>query len=411
MENHQFLKEEEEFIGLITSNYFIAQNYILFDKLNDFENMISYIDFAICSGSNEALFYLGHYYDEHKDISKMLEYYKRAAELNDIDAIFNLGIHYSELNNFEESVRWFEKGIQLQDPDCMCKMAQYYNMLNDDDNVKKYYLLAISLNSIKAFHLLGLWYSCNNEYDNMAYYYIKGINIYKEGKHWQKKNSENYVYHEYSHKIEEEYNLNTVRKMMEQTASYYDDEMHDLINAAKYYKMAVEKKSISGMYNLGRINYELNNVTEMKKYFLMGIENNDIDCMFELSIYYQDINDMENMSKYYIMALDEKNSIRHYKGNFINDGERDFNMFKVKKILESIPTPSESVTKKLINLRSKREIIIFENKKNLFTQLNHVVECGICYDIRLNINLNCGHCCCIDCYPQLFDKACPFCRL
>ena len=54
--------------------------------------------------------------------------------------------------------------------------------------------------------------------------------------------------------------------------------------------------------------------------------------------------------------------------------------------------------------------MIYENKKNLFTQLNHVVECGICYDIKLNIDLNCGHCVCTSCYPRLYNKACPFCR-
>jgi len=163
------------------------------------------------------------------------------------------------------------------------------------------------------------------------------------------------------------------------------------------------------MYNLGRIHYENENYVEMKKYLLMGIELKDVDCMFELAIYYQVISDLENMEKYYLMALSEKTKYENKK--FINDGERDFNLFKVKQILENITEPTPYITEKLSKIKSNKEILIFENKKNLFAKLNHHVDCGICYEVKLNINLNCGHCVCIECYPHLFNKTCPFCRL
>ena len=86
-------------------------------------------------------------------------------------------------------------------------------------------------------------------------------------------------------------------------------------------------------------------------------------------------------------------------------------MFIVKEVLETVVNPPDYITSKLQKLRQVKEIMIFENKKNLFTQLKNIVECGICYDVKLNIDLSCGHCCCVNCYPQLYNKSCPFCRL
>jgi hypothetical protein len=149
----------------------------------------------------------------------------------------------------------------------------------------------------------------------------------------------------------------------------------------------------------------------------MGIEKGDIDCMFELSIYYQDNRDKENMKKYYLMALEkiEKCEYPNIKvKNLVNDGEKDFNLFMVKEMLESVVSENNStsyIINKLKKINSKKDIMIFENKRKLFTSLNHFVECGICYETSINIDLNCGHCVCTTCYPHLYKKACPFCRL
>ena len=65
-----------------------------------------------------------------------------------------------------------------------------------------------------------------------------------------------------------------------------------------------------------------------------------------------------------------------------------------------------------INLLNKEtSVITYNNKVALFTRLNNVVECGICYDEKLNINLHCGHCVCVDCYQRLVNTSCPFCRM
>ena len=55
-------------------------------------------------------------------------------------------------------------------------------------------------------------------------------------------------------------------------------------------------------------------------------------------------------------------------------------------------------------------ISMYHNKIRLFESLKHVTECGVCFDISLHLDFNCGHCVCKNCFLQLFDKPCPFCR-
>jgi len=406
---------EQEFIGLSSSLYFNTEQYKVLDELKEFDLMNEYLNNAIEMGSIDALFYKGNFYDENKDYTKMIEYYEKGAENGDINSVYNLGHYYKERKDYVNMKKWFLKGCELKDPDCMCDLGKYYELLeyndkeynedyvNKDLYIKRYYLMAIDLNYLRGYYLLGLWYSKIDELDDMAYYYIKAIDDYKNDRYLKNQTHKNII-------ICEKLNEDLVVKMMEKTAIYFDDEMHDYNNSIKYYEMAVEKNSINAMYNIGRIYYEQGIYNKMLKYLLMGINHQDIDCMYELAIYYQDINDFENMKKYYLMALEVKNDTNSSKTIKVNDGEKDFNLFKVKEILETIEDPSTSIITKLNKIKSKKEIMIYENKKNLFKQLNHVVECGICYDIRLNIDLNCGHCVCIGCYPKLYNKACPFCR-
>ena len=51
------------------------------------------------------------------------------------------------------------------------------------------------------------------------------------------------------------------------------------------------------------------------------------------------------------------------------------------------------------------------NKISLFTKLNHVTDCPICYEEKVNIDLRCGHTFCTDCYVRINDKPCPLCRI
>ena len=93
------------------------------------------------------------------------------------------------------------------------------------------------------------------------------------------------------------------------------------------------------------------------------------------------------------------------------------NNLEILQMLQSTDTDNMNETeKKHINdciglLNKETSVMTYNNKVSLFKNLNHVVECGICYDEKLNINLHCGHCVCTDCYVRLYKKSCPFCRI
>ena len=54
---------------------------------------------------------------------------------------------------------------------------------------------------------------------------------------------------------------------------------------------------------------------------------------------------------------------------------------------------------------------IYRTKQQLFQSLNHVLDCGVCLEVKvLHLALDCGHCVCQKCCIQLYDKPCPFCR-
>jgi hypothetical protein len=110
------------------------------------------------------------------------------------------------------------------------------------------------------------------------------------------------------------------------------------------------------------------------------------------------------------MALAEYENPDHNE-LVINDGEKDFDLFILKEELEKIEDKPIYLKVKLQQLNCITEIMIYENKKKLFTELNYIRECGICYETKLNINLYCGHCFCISCYPKLYKNPCPICRI
>ena len=97
-------------------------------------------------------------------------------------------------------------------------------------------------------------------------------------------------------------------------------------------------------------------------------------------------------------------------------------LIKRPKNLSGDRTPTKPVIIHAINefkkmkiqlekLKSQTEYMIYKNKILLFTHLKHVVECTICYETKLHIDLTCAHTFCIDCYPFLYKNICPLCRM
>ena len=197
---------------------------------------------------------------------------------------------------------------------------------------------------------------------------------------------------------------------MNRLGLYYDD-ISDIDNMLKYYLLAIELKDTSAMYNLARYYSDTNDYENMMKYYLLAIDLDDTDCCYELAIHYQNIKDYENMKKYYTKATEIEIKSESSKLHAVNNGFNDFNVFLLLNMLESIENPNENIREKIKKLLQSKEIIMYNNKKRTSLKLNHIDECIICYETKLHINIYCGHCFCIDCYPSLFDKSCPLCRI
>lgn len=197
--------------------------------------------------------------------------------------------------------------------------------------------------------------------------------------------------------------LDCLNSMLE-IAFYYDD-VDDFKNMEKYYMLALEKHNdITAVYNLSQIHKKEQNIEKMLYYYQIGIELGDVDCIYELASYYGEINDYEKMVSYYNDAVEK------HTDNLVNDGIIGFDNLILLKNLELKTNLGEKTLKKMVELKNNPNYIIYKNKLNLFTKLNHIQECGICFLTKIHIDLYCGHTFCLDCYPRLYNNKCPVCR-
>jgi hypothetical protein len=238
----------------------------------------------------------------------------------------------------------------------------------------------IGLNNIsQMYYNKGVYYDTLQDFDNMEKAFLDAVNF----DHIQ---------------------------AMNRLGLYYDD-IAEKEKMLKYYLLAIDLGETSAMYNLARYYSDHREYDNMIKYYLMAIALKDTDCCYELSIYYQSIKDFDNMKKYYIMATEIEIELGGTKRNNVNDGFNDFNPFQLLEMLQSIENPNNNIVLKIEKFSKNKENSVYLNKIRLFTKLNHIEECAICYETKLHIDIYCGHTFCIDCYPSLFNKSCPFCRI
>lgn len=210
---------------------------------------------------------------------------------------------------------------------------------------------------------------------------------------------------------------------MEALAKFYEHHHFSSSLVVKYYEMAIETGSnICAIYNFADYYRVIKDYDNMIKYLRIAIDDyNDIDSMYVLAWHYQNIHVMELMAKYYLMA------VTHSKKLYDNQTygpitKKSFNPFLIMDILtKCLSENTNSHTSPTINLDNVKHNLkllqnknpalnIYNTKVELFTRLNNIVECGICYETRLNINLICSHCVCTECYKRIYNSPCPFCR-
>ena len=188
-------------------------------------------------------------------------------------------------------------------------------------------------------------------------------------------------------------------------AIHYEIICNDYDKAITYYLEAIEYDELVAMYNLADLYYKITDFSKMEYYYLLSFNRyNDIDSIYKLILYYTTQLNFDKMKYYYLIAVEHP----HFKRTkvLIN-----INIFYIFLILDDITNKTTKMELQLSKIMKNRDIMIYKNKIKLFKNLNNIIECVICYEEQLNIDLHCGHCVCIYCYPKVFEDTCPICRL
>jgi len=130
---------------------------------------------------------------------------------------------------------------------------------------------------------------------------------------------------------------------------------------------------------------------------------------FMLALYYAKHNMNEEVTHHYRQA------IAHHGDNATFTIDTFVEIAEMVKLFNHIretnlPTDNPIYHELSHEYNLSKKIAIYNNKVRLFQSLNHVTECGICYNTALHIDFECGHCVCSDCYLNMCKRPCPFCR-
>ena len=207
----------------------------------------------------------------------------------------------------------------------------------------------------------------------------------------------------------------------------YETRFKNVELAKKYYLLAIAEGDELSMYNLADLYSNEKNNELMVQYFEMAVQYGDDASRKRLILHYHSVGDMPNFARHYYLQLSfdggDGAGASDDEGDYWDagggDDESDYSKFQhshnsltlALQLDRGNTRDNADVVRLLDSLHKTPQYCAFKNKVALFTRLNHVVECGICYDNdKVNIDIHCGHTVCVDCYTQLYDKVCPFCR-
>jgi len=202
---------------------------------------------------------------------------------------------------------------------------------------------------------------------------------------------------------------------MEALAIYYEISERDPLKAEEFYLQALENDPENRriLYNFGNFYEENKNYPNMLKYYNAAGDLNDSDAFFQIAKYYLKVEkNRQLMLECYLKGIECSNDDEYDEDDDVHYSKKysGFNHFDLQEILESVKQPTEKLILTLNKLKRKKDISVYNNKVRLFERLHNVQECQICYEDKINIDLHCGHEVCTDCYKQVYNKCCPWCR-
>lgn len=230
------------------------------------------------------------------------------------------------------------------------------------------------------------------------------------------------------------------------------EQMGNYDEAEKHYQTAILYDDELAMYNLADM-YEQGHLGEDKKkqaidYYEMAAHHNYPAAITKTFIHYseqleKDTTSCENilhLAKLYVKILEQEK--KDYDDDYQTENTRPFNRdfntgfsisdieihknlynaFKSHTVLSVIlhmeKIALESPTIDMLNeaqqyltvLCKEQDFLSFRNKMILFTRLNNLQDCPICYENKINIDVACGHTFCGSCYARVHKDTCPLCR-
>jgi TPR repeat protein len=158
---------------------------------------------------------------------------------NDGRAMNNLGMYYEEFVGIDNiAVSYYKRAIDAESVPAMLNLGKYY-VNKQSFKAEKYFRMALEHNNPEALHNLAVLYMNHNMYDN----------------------------------------------------------------AIEFFKMSVECGNVESMYELG-VYYSVNDIVEAEKYFLMAVNLNSINAMIGIASLYQTHDNNNEACKYYALAID-----------------------------------------------------------------------------------------------------------
>jgi hypothetical protein len=166
------------------------------------------------------------------------------------------------------------------------------------------------------------------------------------------------------------------------------------------------------------------------KYYDMASNYGDVISKELLCVFSYQSNNIKTFAKHFSTIVDEQwpLNVQDYKERRDDLLNHDFRMQYIKwaedvgiieihtkltEYIENNPDQTDDNNMKTIlsKINSNHYVMSYKNKITLFTRLNNITECEICYETKLNIDFTCGHTVCTDCYKKIYRKSCPFCRI
>lgn len=372
-------------------------------------------------------FIFGLYYEYvRKDYSMMKENYILAIQNKSANAMHNLGHYYHYIEkDYENMKNYYLMAMENNYNHSMFEMGKYYKTIERNIDLSNHYnLMAFIHGNKRVESILDKDYNIFELYNklflvtNPSEIVIQKLNKLKNNKKRFLEIREieieygimisdgfEYIYPKLLEIFNDEYNITEDEPdmmVLHLIGSYYQYKIKNYEKMKLFYSISINKDCFYSCHNLGsyyeRIekNYEL-----MKKNYLIAIEQKHIPSMIRLGLYYLDIeNNKEEMKKYLLIGIMNEDIeslsvlIKYYKPLYIY------------YLLNSCENKNDLINKNLEVLRKSHEIRNYQNKIRLFERLNNIKECIVCFSDKLNINLECGHEVCNECYCNI--AKCPY---